>query len=548
MASPRVTPQALPLKVYLRRLVWVCLIPSVVTVVGLSLVLAQRLQAEQTAQLGAFARSVAADIDAELLSRIHGLQALAAGAPVLDGASSFAQWHERITAYDATFDAPVLVADANRQTLIHSRRPLGKPMPPVATPKGRSALSDAVATGKPAVGDLVRGAVLQHLMVGVAAPISSGRSELVVMALMPATQLSRSLTVRPLPRGWDVRLVDSVGQVIAPSGQPPSAEPRWAAQPRRLEQTLAHAPWKVQIEVGLLAFYKDRLLLLALLLSGAAATVTGAVWAARNLAGSLEGSIQRLGQGLQPGHEPDGHALREGQTLVAELEAAREEMQRLVLARVDAQEQERLRIARELHDSLQQDLAALGLHLKLISGSEKLAPQALKDLCIKASALAHGSIQELDRIVKDLRPWLLEQFGTAQALGQLVDSYRQSTQLQIELELIGSAEALDALPTPVASCVFRVTQECLTNVVKHAQASFVHIVLDHTDLAWVDLQIADDGVGLAPTDHEKPHSMGLRGMAERVAALDGVLEFVSIAQGGTDGGTTIKVKLPIKAG
>lgn len=300
--------------------------------------------------------------------------------------------------------------------------------------------------------------------------------------------------------------------------------------------------------MGLLAFYKDRLLLLALLLLGAAATVTGAVWAARTLASSLEGSIQRLGQGLQPDHGPDGHALREGQTLVAELEAAREEMQRLVVARVDAQEHERLRIARELHDSLQQDLAALGLHLKLISGSEKLAPQVLKDLCIKASALAHGSIQELDRIVKDLRPWLLEQFGTAQALGQLVDSYRQSTQLQVELELIGNAEALDALPTPVASCVFRVTQECLTNVVKHAQASFVHIVLDHTDRAWVDLQIADDGVGLAPTDHEKPHSMGLRGMAERVAALDGVLEFVSIPRVGTDGGTTIKVKLPIKAG
>ena len=242
MASPRVTPQALPLKVYLRRLVWVCLIPSVVTVVGLSLVLAQRLQAEQTAQLGAFARSVAADIDAELLSRIHGLQALAAGAPVLDGAPSFAQWHERITAYDATFDAPVLVADANRQTLIHSRRPLGKPMPPVATPKGRSALSDAVATGKPAVGDLVRGAVLQDLLVAVAVPISNGRSELIAMALMPATQLSRSLTVRPLPQGWDVRLVDSVGQVIAPSGQPPSAEPGWAEQPRRFEQNLAHAP------------------------------------------------------------------------------------------------------------------------------------------------------------------------------------------------------------------------------------------------------------------------------------------------------------------
>jgi signal transduction histidine kinase len=442
----------------------------------------------------------------------------------------------------------VLVADANRQTLIHSRRPLGKPMPPVATPKGRSALSDAVATGKPAVDDLVRGAVLQDLMVAVAVPISSGRSELIAMALMPATQLSRSLTARPLPRGWDVRLMDSVGQVIAPSGQPPSTEPGWTAQPRRLEQTLAHAPWKVQVEVGLLAFYKDRLLLLALLLLGAAATVTGAVWATRSLAGSLEGSIQRLGQGLQPDHEPHGRALREGQTVVAELEAAREEMQRLVVARVDAQEHERLRIARELHDSLQQDLAALGLHLKLISGSEKLAPQALKDLCVKASALAHGSILELDRIVKDLRPWLLEQFGTAQALEQLVDSYRQSTRLQIELELIGSAEALDALPTPVASGVFRVTQECLTNVAKHAQASFVHIVLDHTDLAWVDLQIADDGVGLAPTDHEKPHSMGLRGMAERVAALDGVLEFVSIPQGGTDGGTTIKVKLPIKAG
>jgi len=79
-------------------------------------------------------------------------------------------------------------------------------------------------------------------MVAVAVPISIGRSELIAMALMPATQLSRSLTVRPLPQGWDVRLVDSAGQVIAPSGKPPSAEPGWAEQPRRLEQNLAHAP------------------------------------------------------------------------------------------------------------------------------------------------------------------------------------------------------------------------------------------------------------------------------------------------------------------
>ena len=287
--------------------------------------------------------------------------------------------------------------------------------------------------------------------------------------------------------------------------------------------------------------------MLALILTSATAAVAGAIWAARSLAGSLNRSIIRLSQGLQNSEGKDLSPRQEGPTLVAEIEAAREEMQRLILARIDAQESERLRIAREIHDSMQQDLAALSLHLNLISRSEGLTPQALKQLSSKASELARGSIQELDRIVKDLRPLLIEQLGTAQALEQLVDSYRQTTQLQIELEVIGDTAALKALPTAVASCIFRVSQECLTNVVKHAQASFVHIVLDSSNRAWIDLHVADDGIGIAPTDHAKPDSLGLRGMAERVAALDGALEFICMPGSGSGFSTVIKVKLPIKA-
>ena len=548
MAKDRVTPKALALKVYLRRLAWACLIPSVLTILVLALTLAQQLQAERTAQLNAYARDIAANIDADLLSRIRGLQALGAGAPVLGGPQSYAEWHQRITAYDSAFDAPVLLANADRQTLLHSREPLGQPMPPVAKPKGRSALSDAVDTGQPAVGDMVKGAVLQHLMVGVAVPLSSGRSDLIAMALIPVTQLTSSLTAKPPPPGWQVRLVDSVGQVIAPYGLPANNEPGWGERHRSVELALAQAPWKVQVQVDFLAFYKSRLLVLALILTSAAAAVAGAIWAARSLAGSLNRSIIRLSQGLQNSEVKDLSPRQEGPTLVAEIEAAREKMQRLILARIDAQEGERLRIAREIHDSLQQDLAALGLQLNLISRSEGLTPQALKQLSSKASELARGSIQELDRIVKDLRPLLIEQLGTAQALEQLVDSYRQTTQLQIELELIGDTAALEALPTAVASCIFRVSQECLTNVVKHAQASFVHIVLDGSNQAWVDLQVADDGIGIAPTDHAKPDSLGLRGMAERVAALDGALEFICMPGSGSGFSTVIKVKLPISAG
>lgn len=88
------------------------------------------------------------------------------------------------------------------------------------------------------------------------------------------------------------------------------------------------------------------------------------------------------------------------------------------------------------------------------------------------------------------------------------------------------------------------TQECLTNAVKHAQAEFVHIVLDYSDTTMIVLQVSDDGVGITSHDHHKPQTLGLRGMAERVGSLGGSLEISRGHQDDSQSGTTIKAVIP----
>jgi signal transduction histidine kinase len=205
---------------------------------------------------------------------------------------------------------------------------------------------------------------------------------------------------------------------------------------------------------------------------------------------------------------------------------ARATVQRIV----DGQEQERRRLSRELHDETGQALTSILLGLKGIEdaqGTERF-PGALAEL----RELAVATIQDVRRLAVELRPKALDDFGLVAALERLTTTFAEQTGIVVHLE---SRLPETRLPTEVETVLYRVVQEALTNVIKHAHAKHISLLL-HTKPGRVAVVIEDDGRGFPA---ETGDGIGLLGMRERVALVGGRLELES-----SGAGTTIVVEVP----
>ncbi len=196
---------------------------------------------------------------------------------------------------------------------------------------------------------------------------------------------------------------------------------------------------------------------------------------------------------------------------------ARDALRRVVAA----QELERRRLARELHDETGQALTSILLGLKpLEDGPGREAVAELHELVVTA-------LQDVRRLAVELRPKVLDDFGLVPALERLAESFGEQTGLKVDFH---SAIGEDRLPSEVETALFRVVQESLTNVVKHSHANRVSIVLTRRG-GGVAVVVEDDGAGFDPAD--SGDGIGLLGMRERLALLDGTLDVESSAGQGT---------------
>lgn len=220
------------------------------------------------------------------------------------------------------------------------------------------------------------------------------------------------------------------------------------------------------------------------------------------------------------------------------------QLEDLVRKLVNAQEDERKRIARELHDDTGQKLTALGMGLAALESA--LASDdgvRAQDLLRSLRGMSDQAISELRNIMANLRPAQLDDLGLAPAMRWYVKQY-QAANPRIDVRL--AIEKLPArLPPEHETVLFRVAQEALTNVQRHSQATQVTLRLwqDGDD---VRLRVEDNGVGFdpkQPSRHEPGSGLGLPGMRERVGLVDGRLE-VDSAPGE---GACITVELPLKA-
>lgn len=205
---------------------------------------------------------------------------------------------------------------------------------------------------------------------------------------------------------------------------------------------------------------------------------------------------------------------------------------------VEAQEAERQRIARELHDETGQSLTAIGLGLRAISSIMFQDVDKAAGNLKQMQGLVAQSLNELQRLIADLRPSHLDDLGLAATLRWYAGEVESRTQLKVDCEVLGEDRSL---PSEVRTALFRVVQEALTNTVKHANAQKAHIRLIYAD-NYVSVFVEDDGRGFDPKKlgaSSRP-SWGLIGMRERASLLGGSLEILS----SYDRGTSIEMRIP----
>jgi PAS domain S-box-containing protein len=226
-----------------------------------------------------------------------------------------------------------------------------------------------------------------------------------------------------------------------------------------------------------------------------------------------------------------------------ELAASHAALQRLVAAQDRVAEEERKRIARELHDDLAQTLAMLSITLGMAGRTIDREPARAAEFIADAIRLASDTVTAARRLINDLRPQALEELGLVEALRALAAEFTRRTGVVCDVDFDGRPEDVSGLDPDVAACLYRVAQESLNNVAKHAQARRVHLSLACSDDGRLVLDVVDDGVGLAPGYRHKSESFGLQGMNERVRAVGGEITIISR----DSSGTTVSASVPGRA-
>jgi PAS domain S-box-containing protein len=243
---------------------------------------------------------------------------------------------------------------------------------------------------------------------------------------------------------------------------------------------------------------------------------------------------------LSPLQTDEGMVVTSAIRDITERKRAEENVRLLSGQLLHLQDQERRRIARELHDSSGQILAALAINLSLAqSGNDKIDLRAAKALQESV-----GLVQELSRELRTLshllHPPLLDEVGLASGLRSYLDGFTERSKITVDLEI---PKDLGRLSQDLETAIFRIVQECLTNIHRHSQSPIARIRITRSD-SQISLEVEDRGKGIPPEKRQVMNSdgtagVGIRGMRERLRQLGGSLEINS-----TETGTVVVARLP----
>ncbi len=298
----------------------------------------------------------------------------------------------------------------------------------------------------------------------------------------------------------------------------------------------------------------------------------------RSEVGQLAHTFDSMAAALQEREAENRRLIEETQQLNAELEFrvarrteqlqisnnrlldSQAELRRLSEQLMRVAEQERIRISREIHDQLGQLLTGVKMELRGIdrglsdaagqdAGSEAGArllneTPHVRERLAETTALVDETIRTVRRIAADLRPGLLDDFGLTAAVEWQLQEFENRTGIRCTLESDVDEEQLSR---DLATAAFRICQEALTNVARHAEATAVHISLATADGRFM-LKVRDNGRGIDPEALRRSRSLGMLGMRERARQFNGAIHITPLDGAGDEKGTELRLELPLEEG
>lgn len=199
----------------------------------------------------------------------------------------------------------------------------------------------------------------------------------------------------------------------------------------------------------------------------------------------------------------------------------------LAVSLIHAQEDERRRVARELHDDVTQRLAFLSIEIGKAAAQPPADPPAVRTLLAALQRQARHTSADLRRISHGLHPAVLEHFGLPSALEEFCEEFSAAHTLPVAYLCTGEGRTLYP---EAAAALYRVAQECLRNIVKHSRATHAQVQL-HLNTTQAQLTVSDNGIGF-PAGQRHPRGLGVIGMEERIRIVNGTLRFDSTATRG----------------
>ena len=555
------------IRFWLNCLVVACIVPAVIVTTFIIYRSINQERALLERDTIGTARALSQAVDAELNGARSAILVLSKSQNLVSGnLGSF--YDEAQQVVDALNIDNIVLSDVRGQQLVNTLRSYGTALPL----HDREQLQRVIATGQPVISDLFIGAVAQKPIIIIEAPVLvEGKTVYALAFGIFPERLSQILRRQKMPADWVAAIVDSSNTIVARTiggedfvGKKISADlmrelttadegffegktiegipvlssfsrsqfSGWAVAIGIPKETLFSVLWQALLTNALAAL---GLLASGVLLAGfISARIVGSIRALRDPAASLGLSAPTLVPAIkiQEVHEL-GQSLVSAHHLIEQRTIERDDLRRRIMS---AQEEERLRLAHDLHDQTGQGVTAAILELKAI---EPLVDQKGLDRIRFLRKQLNELGQTLHRIAWELRPPSIDELGLTNALEHYVADWGKQNRINVDFHC--TDRHLDGRPDEIRTTVYRVVQEGLTNIAKHAtHATDVSVVIGVAE-GMLHLTIEDNGCGF-DSAAASPR-LGLAGMRERLQLVGGRLEIET-----SPSGTTLFARIPVVQG